>query len=422
MLNGVQDRTTQKHPKGIRRGGDNAKLISANDGSGYTFRGRFQSSAEAVSIGYDGTQRAHNALRWLIRRQGVSIGDQVAVAWAIGGQAIPGPVINTLDLLSDGEDDPLLPLDEPSSSVQAAARVGDVEQAFARRLNRQMQGYRAKLGERDDVIVMALASVTPGRMAIIYYRELRGLEFLNRIEHWHRALAWPQNFGKDLRFVGAPSPLDIAEAAYGRRVDDKLRNATVERLLPCIVDSRPLPRDLEQSVVRRVTNRAGLVRWEFERTLGIACSLVRGTYPEKNYTMSLEEDLKTRDYLYGRLLALADSIEEMALSVAGESRETNAARLMQRFADHPATTWRTLELQLRPYIARLRSSRYADALFLRQRLLDELISSFPTSENGGNAFNDNHRLSGEFLLAFHSQREALRRKKAATTSNEGEEE
>ncbi len=284
-------------------------------------------------------------------------------------------------------------------------------QALALKLNKRMQGYRAELNDRADVVVMALDSATPGRMAIVYYRELRGSEFLERIEHWHNMLAWPQNFGKELHFVGAPSPRDIAEAAYGRRVDDKLRQVTVERLLPCIVDNRPLPHDLEQAVVRRALNRAGLERWEFERTLGIACSLVRGTHPVENYKMSLEEDRRTRDYLYGRLLAIADSIEEIALSVAGEGRETNAARLMQRFADHPATTWRTLELQLRPYIARLRGSRYAGALTIRQRLLDELISSFPAMDDGNNAFNDNRRLSGEFLLAFHSQREALRRRK-----------
>ncbi len=418
---GCEVRATQKHPKGIRKGGDNAKLISSNDTKGYTFRGRFHSSEEAASLGYESSQKAHNALRWLIKRQGSSIADElVVVAWATGGQSVPKPVVSTLEMFGHDDADELI-LPEKTPYFEADTAIGDVGQALARKLNKRMQGYRAELNDRADVVVMALDSATPGRMAIVYYRELRGSEFLERIEHWHNALAWPQNFGKELHFVGAPSPRDIAEAAYGRRVDDKLRKVTVERLLPCIVDNRPLPRDLEQAVVRRAINRAGLERWEFERTLGIACSLVRGTHPVENYKMSLEEDRRTRDYLYGRLLAIADSIEEIALSVAGEGRETNAARLMQRFADHPATTWRTLELQLRPYMARLRSSRFAGALTIRQRLLDELISGFPTMDDGNNAFNDNRRLSGEFLLAFHSQREALRpRKPEAGTSAQAE--
>ncbi len=412
LSSGLEEPLASNHPRRLRHGGDGAKLISSNDASGYTYRGRFANAEEAYGLGSASTQRAHNALRWLIDRQGTKHADQVVVAWAVAGQMLPGPIVNTLDLLGrDDEDDLLFPLRSDPARAEPSTIVGDVGQAFTRRLNKRMQGYRAELNDRADVVVMALDSATPGRMAIVYYRELRGSEFLERIEHWHNMLAWPQNFGKELHFVGAPSPRDIAEAAYGRRVDDKLRKVTVERLLPCIVDNRPLPRDLEQAVVRRAINRAGLERWEFERTLGIACSLVRGANPVENYKMSLEEDRRTRDYLYGRLLAIADSIEEIALSVAGEGRETNAARLMQRFADHPATTWRTLELQLRPYIARLRGSRYAGALTIRQRLLDELISSFPAMDDGNNAFNDNRRLSGEFLLAFHSQREALRRRK-----------
>ena len=257
---------------------------------------------------------------------------------------------------------------------------------------------------------MALDSATPGRMAILYYRELTGSEFLTRLERWHLEVAWPQNFGKDRKFTGAPAPRDIAEAAYGRRVDGKLRKATVERLLPCIIDGRPLPRDLLKAAVARASNRAGLERWEFERVLGIACSLYRGSHPQEFPTMSLDETRLTRDYLYGRLLALADSIEAMALSLANENRETNAARLMQRFADHPSTTWRTIELQLRPYIARLNGSRYAGALYLRKQAMDRVITSFPTVD-GEPSFLDNHRLSGEFLLGFHSQRETLRGKR-----------
>src|ERR1039457_3387116 len=86
-----------------------------------------------------------------------------------------------------------------------------------------------------------------------------------------------QQCSKDNHFVGAPAPREIAEAAYGLRLDDKLRKATVERLLPCIVDARPLPRALVAASVRRACNRAGMEKWEWERCLGIACALVRGS-------------------------------------------------------------------------------------------------------------------------------------------------
>lgn len=390
------------HPKRIRHAGDGAKLISANDSSGYTFRGRFtdDTGEQACGVGYEVTQKAHNALRWLIQRQAYRNGDQVIVSWAVGGAPIPDPFGSSLTLLLAGID----ATDSPAVIVDS-----DAGQAFAKRLNLAMKGYRARLGPTDDIVVMGLDSATPGRMAITFYRELTGSEFLARIERWHADFAWHQNFGKDKHFVGAPAPHDIAEAAYGRRLDDKLKKATVERLLPCIVDGQPLPRDLLESTVRRACNRVGLERWEWEKFLGIACGLYRGAFKNEGYEMTLETDRRSRDYLYGRLLAVAEHIESRALYVGGESRDTAAAKLMQRFADRPASTWRTIELSLVPAKSRLRARR-APFMLNMDRLHDEIVAMFE-----GDSFMDDSKLSGEFLLGYHCQRQALSPPKAEAT-------
>jgi CRISPR-associated protein Csd1 len=400
------------HPKRLRHGADAAKLISSNDGNGFTFRGRFDAPSEAYAVGSVVTQKAHNALRWLIARQGLKHGDQVIVSWAVGGQPTPSTAVSTFDLFfeSGRDSDPSTASIGPSPGYE-----GDAGQAFAARLNKLIRGYASRLGDRDDIVVMALDSATPGRMAILYYRELQGSEFLARIQHWHESFAWPQNFGKERQFIGAPAPRDIAEAAYGRRVDDKLRKATVERLLPCIIDARPIPHDLVTATVQRACNRAGMKLWEWEQILGIACSLVRGSNSEEHDTMSLDEARTTRDYLYGRLLAIAENIESLALFVAKENRDTSAAKLMQRFADHPYTTWRTLELGLRPYMSRLRTAR-GGVLTVRERLIDEVMGLFRTSTTGDSEFLDNSRLSGEFLLGYHGQRSALKPKNSTATS------
>jgi CRISPR-associated protein Csd1 len=262
------------------------------------------------------------------------------------------------------------------------------------------------LHDSEDVMVMGLDSATPGRMAVTFYRELKASEFLDRIQRWHNALSWPQNLSKDQHFVGAPAPRDIAEAAYGRRIDDKLKKATVERLLPCIIDGRDLPKDLVDLTIRRSFNRVGMDAWEWEKCLGIACSLFKGFHHQRGYAMALEEDRKTRDYLYGRLLAVAEHIESRALYIAGEKRDTMASRLMQRFADHPHSTWRTIELSLKPYMSRLRNSR-GGFLAEMERILDELIASF-SSDDSKESFVNDHPLSGEFLLGYHCQRQSLR--------------
>jgi CRISPR-associated protein Csd1 len=393
------------HPKRIRHAGDGAKLVSANDDQGYTFRGRFtdKDGQQACGVGYEVTQKAHNALRWLINRQ--SYHDkktgQVFVAWAVAGKPIPDPFEDTLALILGNAENA-----QPDINA-IVGLTGDIGQSFALRLKQAMRGYRAKLDPTDDIVVMGLDSATPGRMAITYYRELKGSEFLDRIEGWHERYAWAQDFGKNAKFVGAPAPRDIAEAAYGTRLDDKLRKATVERLLPCIVDGQAVPFDLVLSTARRAGNRVGLDHWEWEKCLGIACALFRGysKSQRKEYQMALEEDRITRDYLYGRLLALADNIEGYALTKAESNRDTTAARLMQRFADRPFSTWRNIELALTPYKSRLRASdKGAGFLWKREKLLDEIQCRFQPDD-----FTSDRALSAEFLLGYHCQRAALLR-------------
>jgi CRISPR-associated protein Csd1 len=403
MVSGADVTLAVQHPAKLRNAGDKAKLISANDDTGYTFRGRFLDAGEAVSVGFDVTQKAHNALRWLIARQGSRNGDQAVVSWATSGAMVPDAMADTYELLGIGHDQ--MPVDTGANNAG---------QAFALLLNKAMQGYQAKLDPSEDVIVMVLDSATPGRMAVAYYREIRGSEFLERIEAWHSKCAWPQNFGKERKFVGAPSPRDIAQAAYGRRLDEKLEKATRERLLPCIVDAAHIPSDLVESARRRATNRAGLDRWEWEKCLGIACALFKGKHSERNYQMTLELERTSRDYLYGRLLAIADRIEDYALYLAGEDqkRTTTAARLMQRFADRPLSTWRTIDLALAPYKARLRNLR-PDVLYRRERDLDDVTCLFKPGD-----FLRDTPLSAEFLLGYHCQRQALRpRDGAADNSN-----
>lgn len=395
------------HPKRIRHGADGAKLISANDDQGFTFRGRFtdKDGQQACSVGYDVTQMAHNALRWLIGRQAYSSGDQVIVTWAVAGKPIPDPFQNTMALLLDHSGN--------AQSVEEAksARAGEAGQTFALRFKQALRGYRANLNPTDDIVVMGLDSATPGRMAITYYRELKGSDFLDRVEAWHEHYAWPQNFGNDTKFVGAPSPREVAEAAYSTRLDDRLRKVTVERILPCIIDGQCIPYDLVLSTARRAANRVGLEHWEWERCLGIACALFRGYLHVRGeeYQMALEEVRTTRDYLYGRLLALADNIEGFALTKMESNRDTSAARSMQRFASHPFSTWRNIELALTPYKSRLRSSKMgAGFLRKRERLLDEIQCRFQPGD-----FISDRALSGEFLLGFHCQRAALLRPRRA---------
>ena len=283
MVTGAMKKMASNHPKNIRYPGDGAKLVSSNDTEGFTYLGRFTCDAEACGVGVEVTQKAHSALRWLIERQGRRDGDQAVVAWAVSGADVPDPQADTFSFLFGGTDAPALP------------KTGYTAQEVGVALSKKMAGYGAKLKPNDNVVVLGLDSALSGkgRLAITYYRNLTGSEFIERIESWHTSCYWQQYFGKDRVFFGAPAPRDIAEVAYGRR-DDKLRKATIERLLPCIVDGAMIPRDLVESCVRRASNRNGIEYREWERALGIACALYRKQHEKEGYSMALDENRSTQ--------------------------------------------------------------------------------------------------------------------------------
>ncbi|MBL7982606.1 MAG: type I-C CRISPR-associated protein Cas8c/Csd1 [Flavobacteriales bacterium] len=390
MVTGQPAALARLHPKVQRHARDNAKLISSDDKDGFTYMGRFTAAEQACSIGVDVSLKAHSALQWLIsaeRGQSFRNGDQVVVTWAVNGTSVPDPLDNTFALLG---------IEEVEATLSQMYH-GDAGQVIGQRFSKRMAGYLAALGNVDDVVVMGVDSATPGRMAITYYREMHGSELLARVERWHKTFSWYQNYSHAVKFIGAPSPRDIAEAAYGRRLDDNLKKATVERLLPCIIDGQPVPRDLVDCTIRRVCNRVGLEHWEWIKCLGIACALYRGTHETEHFKLTLDMERDTRDYLYGRLLAIAEHIENNALYLSGETgRATSAEKHMHRFSTRPHSTWLQITKDLDPYQRKLKNNREGFHRNMK-RLVSEVTAQL------GDRFTDDSRLSGEYLLGYHCQ-------------------
>lgn len=412
------------HPKKIRHNGDGAKLISANDFSGFTYRGIFDIAKKPTdakkpnSVSYDVTQKAHNVLRWLISKQGFRNDTQVFVSWAVSGKEIPKPLENSFDLLFDEDIKIQEDYEETENNIKDYSK--DIGRLFASKLNKYIAGYSSKLDPNEQIVIIGLDGPLTGRIGIIYYRELLSSEFFERIKKWHSDFAWQQritvfdnesknkNATKTIWPVSSPPPRAIAEAVYGNvlKSNDTLKKSVIERILPCIVDGRNIPIDMVLSAVRRACNKHNCKNWEWERNLRITCALYKGFYhrhPNKNerkeYKMALEEERSSRDYLYGRLLAIAEKIEETALYVSGEKRMTTAERLMQQFSNHPSSTWLTIRKSLQPYMQRLKNSR-TGFLINREKEMDKIVSMFDHDD-----FISDKPLSGEFLLGYHCQRQ-----------------
>lgn len=421
---------TGLHPAKLRHTGDKAKLISANDNSGYTFRGRFDTSAEAASISAEVSAKAHSALRWLISRQKEGRnGDQVTVAWVLSGQTVPSPLRDNYQYIDEDDDlEFVAEENRPSENIPSSLDYsGNLGLAAAAKIKKKMHGFKTELKDHEQISLLMLDSATPGRMALTYYQEFLPADYFEHLDAWIDDFSWYQRYtqvvekGKKATRViwpdCPPSPKTMADAIYGAASSDALRKQFYARLLPVIAGGKKaqIPEEWLNKSFQMACNPNGSEHWEWERNIGVACALYKGyrarhhdSTKRRNYTMALDKENNSRDYLYGRLLAIAENIESYALYLAGEKRSTTAERYMQRFAEHPFVTWRNIELALRPYQERLHSRNKNTG----RQAIGEIMDLFKNED-----FIRDDKLSGEFLLGYHCQKMALAREVAEYSNN-----
>ena len=422
-ITGKRDYAAKAYPK-IE---GNAKLVSANDTSGFTFLGRFLSDKQAVALGRDVSQKAFNMLKWLIKRQGIRNGDQVTVAWAISGKPVPSPMKDISSEIDwDNLDISAVENPDEFSSQTSSEQLSldwsvNIGRAAAQIIKKKLHGYQAELKDHEQISLIMLDSSTPGRMALTYYQEFLPADYFANLDVWIDDFSWYQRYSieqpnakksdkkKTLWAFVPPSPYSIAEAVYGKSLSDTLKKQLYARLLPVIAGgtSVPIPEDLVRQSFQAACNPNGCENWEWQRNIGVACALYKGwrarhhdLSQRRTYPMSLDTQNRSRDYLYGRLIAQAESMEWYALYLQNgkktPTRATNAERYFQQFAQRPYSTWRNLASEkLVPYQNYL-TSQGKD--FYKQAI-GEIMELFQRDD-----YVCDNKLSGEFLLGYHCQK------------------
>lgn len=473
-LTGELTQISYLQPKKIRNEGDGAKLISANDESNYTFRGRFASKEEAFAIGYEDSQKAHNALKWIIRKQGSNYGSMCFVTWESNLKEIPDWQAGTDEICekaeelgwcaeealehavgpneemglcgSDGNgdlcelDDPdeevrlcdpdeevgLYDLDDPDAEVglNTAAERPDTGEAGATRFRRALYGYEKKLDQSSQTVIMAFDAATTGRLAMLEFKDYKSSRYVEALRGWYERCEWlhPKSSKEKGRytFVGMVGVRDAAELLYGTEQNgyfslkgkEERYKDVAKRWMPCILEGREVPEDMVRLAVFRASSPMSFDSWFlWERILALACSLVKQQYIAKrkgDWTMSLDVTCTKRDYLYGRLLALADRIEYRTYD-REDGRQTNAKRYMCAFSQHPFRTWKVIEEKLEPYLVRLSVPERISY----QNLMNEICNLFSVED-----YENDAPLSGLYLLGFHNQAFALKDKKKEEAKDE----
>jgi len=422
---------TRIHPRYINPKAIRARLISCNDGKNFTYKGRFRNREEALKIDKVSSQKAHQLLKWLIANSNINIDTQAIVIWAVSENAsdVVKPFGDSLDIFEG-----LSSYISDSTLLQEAELTIDTN--YAKKVALALKGYSnaEKLKKHSKTIAIAiLDAATSGRMSIVFYQELPQDKYLENIANWHQDSAWYLNkfkrfqnekgeeYTKRITYQGCPSFDDITFAVYGRprSSNDKsylvIKKKIQKQLLECMFGNFPFPKNFVDMATNRAScpmsftdDSGALKEFEWRSSIDITCALYKKYIKQKeDIDMELEVNRQDRDYLFGRLLAVADKVERVALyQKATDSRATNAMRLMSSFSTRPSATWGVLWQQLIPYLNQLKNSYYY------QSLIDSIMILFKSGE-----YEDNNPLTSLYLLGFSAQNRALTTKKEKMEDN-----
>ena len=396
MVAGEEKTAADQHPKGIIPINGNAKLISANDSSGFTYRGRFTEEKQAVAIGYEASQKAHNALRWLAQEQGVILGGRTFLCWNPQGRLIPQPSYPFMP--------PAPPIFRPTEYKDSLQKV--------------LNSKKAELKLTDGVVLAVFDAATTGRLSLTYYNELQAHDFLERLHDWDASCCWPHRFDG----IKPPTLLQIVNCAFGTQrdkwleTDDRVLRQQMQRLIACRVDKALIGADIVKALADRASRPMAYDHNIWENILFTACAVIRKYRTDRfkeEWNMALEPEKKDRSYQFGRLLAVMEKAERDTYD-SGEDREPNALRLQSIFCQRPLTTAHNLEKQLeKAYFPRL-LRKYPNMYIKYKNLMGQImgiISEFPQEDW-------DKPLNATYLMGYYLQRSALYTKK---TDNEMEE-
>lgn len=399
---------TYKHMARIRNSGDSAKLISSNDESNFTYRGRFANREEAFAVGEIVSQKAHLALRWLIKTGGISVGDEKYVAWESRLNEIPN-VFGRI-VLDESENSGSFVKDKDDKVYAKTA------EQYKNIIEMAIKGYKKNLDlNSSKVILMALDSATPGRLSIIMYQELTSTDFYKNIQDWYSKVYWHSCYktddGEVIHCVQTPTPIEIARCAYGNERDGELIidyksgifKTVIKQIYPCITLGARFPENILKRIFTRASNpQLYSEQNNWKRVLDVCCALYRKYYEGEGVelTMELDRSYNNRSYLYGRLMAVAEKLETDTYD-DNEARMTNAARFMNSVIASPYKSWGNVSKRLIPYINKIQSKNPGLCVYY-QKELREIYNMFKAGE-----YEMKKPLEPLFFMGYYGEQQYL---------------
>ena len=381
-------------PKKIRNQGDGARIISANDKTIRTFGGRFEPKVpmQVAPLGQKSMTQALYALSWLIKNNGAFTYDGLVVlAWSID-YIREENLYNVFAQAKDEKGKYVFNLNS-NKAIEALAYYGN------------RSSNLDKLTAEHKVNVLVLDGESKGRIAVTYYNEIDSTIYYKNLENWFKTLQWQWlNYDTKEFEIRTPNFRSLFDLLYAENKQDKtLYKQFYKQILPCVVEGKQIPKYFVQRAFEKVRKPESFRDMQGKpsknmwlNAIDIACAVINKYKKQKGKYMKLDLEENDRSYLFGRLLALAEKVENAATNYGGQ---TNAERLFTRFTMRPGQTFSTLQKQLAPYFDKLYGQGKAGLANYFKNEIAEVLDKMSKED-----FASNKGVDEMFILGYYGQR------------------
>lgn len=389
------------HRKGIIPScGGNAKLLSANDTSYFTYRGRFKNDVEAVTVSAIDLVKANNALKWLADNQGVSMkyGNVTYLFWKPEGIKLK---VSPFDAMLGYK-----------TEIQPSNYKKDLYEI--------LMSYKEANSNLSNVVIACFGAATTGRLSINYYSEFLEPDYYSRLASWDNSCYWWLFNYKSKKYeVTTPDLNSIAIYAFGTyrkdssgqkgklELKEKILGKRVQELFQCRINKSKIPYIYVKGLINNV-GKLDLFKDDVitkRYLLFITCAVLQKYYIDNNKGEFNMEKIETErndiSYHYGRLLAILEKIERDTYSDE-DKRSPNAIRLQSKFIQNPLTTFRKIYEKLNAaYIPKLTTGSQA----YYKKIIADVVADLERCE--GYADLMDKPLQSTYIIGYFMQNKEL---------------
>lgn len=305
-VEGIETRLANRFPYKIRHVGDISKLITNKKNEKiYPYTDDFMmNDISNKCVGLEASFKAHNALSWLIAKQGIELNGMIYLLWS--NQKKEELVIESgFDFLDDYV---------PENDDDLASLTNET---LSKRILNQALGLTADIDTEEEIMFLTLDAFdrTKGALAILDYQRFQADKFLEKIQLWsnnaeYYMYFYNENTHSTKILYKAPSIFEILKVL---KVQKNFYKMIYRLLMPTFLEGKSVPMFVIKTLREKLMKYrvATIYEWNDIARCYYSCIKFNEYLRGNEISVHLDETVEDVDYLAGRIFAYMTYTEDM---------------------------------------------------------------------------------------------------------------